>query len=231
MGEVTGFTAERTQQIENQSIVIGEVVDDDLIFYRLNGTSFNAGEVRGPIGPAGPPGGLGEAPSNGLIHGRKDGAWMAVPSSILEAPIDGKAYARQNGAWIIAPGSLLDEVYNDTDALTGLNTPVSFGGSGTNLVVPVGSRGVTVDFESVLGHSQDQKLLATLLYVDGVLHARGQPFQQLVLASGICSPGKKVTFSPGELSVGSHTFEIKARQANADAYMSMYTSWISVRAN
>jgi hypothetical protein len=53
MATVTGFTAERMQEIEDTCVVDGEVVGDDLILQQRNGTPINAGSVRGPIGPTG----------------------------------------------------------------------------------------------------------------------------------------------------------------------------------
>ena len=79
MGTVTAFTAERSLEIENASIVDGNVVVDDLVLIRRDGTEINAGNVRGPVGPAGPPGGLGEAPSDGNVYGRKDAGWSLIP--------------------------------------------------------------------------------------------------------------------------------------------------------
>lgn len=55
MATVTGLTAERMEEIEGASIVSGEVVGDDLILTRFDTTTVNAGDVRGPIGPAGGP--------------------------------------------------------------------------------------------------------------------------------------------------------------------------------
>ena len=73
MVSVNGYTAEKMLEIENETIVDGNVVVNDLILIRRDGIEINAGNVRGPIGPAGPPGGLGEAPSDGTTYGRKDG--------------------------------------------------------------------------------------------------------------------------------------------------------------
>lgn len=56
MTTVNGYTAERTQEIENQAIVSGAVVGDDLILTRFNGGTINAGNVRGAVGPEGPSG-------------------------------------------------------------------------------------------------------------------------------------------------------------------------------
>jgi len=50
---VTGFTAARAQDIEDQAIIGGEVIAGDLILERNNGGTVNAGPVIGPTGPAG----------------------------------------------------------------------------------------------------------------------------------------------------------------------------------
>jgi hypothetical protein len=54
MTTVTGFTASRMLAIENGTVVDGDVVGDDLHLVKRDGGVINAGNVRGPIGPAGP---------------------------------------------------------------------------------------------------------------------------------------------------------------------------------
>ncbi|MET0786075.1 MAG: hypothetical protein ABWY25_05165 [Paenisporosarcina sp.] len=56
MATITGFTAERMLVIENETVVDGEVVGDDLVLTTREGTPINAGNVRGPQGPQGIPG-------------------------------------------------------------------------------------------------------------------------------------------------------------------------------
>ncbi len=53
---VTGYTAERMQEIEDNAVVDGNVVGNDLILVRNDATTINAGNVRGPQGPEGPNG-------------------------------------------------------------------------------------------------------------------------------------------------------------------------------
>ncbi len=53
MVTVNGFTAERMLEIENSTVVAGEVVDGDLILLTRDETPINAGAVVGPVGPAG----------------------------------------------------------------------------------------------------------------------------------------------------------------------------------
>lgn len=53
MASVTGYTAERMQEIEDAAIVDGNVVGGDLILTRYDTSTINAGSVIGPTGPAG----------------------------------------------------------------------------------------------------------------------------------------------------------------------------------
>src|SRR5687768_7504570 len=60
MATVTGYTAERMQEIENAAIVAGEVdINGDLILTKFDETTINAGNVIGPAGPEGPQGDTG----------------------------------------------------------------------------------------------------------------------------------------------------------------------------
>lgn len=52
---VTGFTAERMLAIENAAVISGSVVGDNLHLQTKGGADIDAGSVRGPEGPVGPP--------------------------------------------------------------------------------------------------------------------------------------------------------------------------------
>ena len=54
MATVTGLTADRMLAIEAASVVDGDVVGDNLILTKHDGSTINAGNVRGPAGPQGP---------------------------------------------------------------------------------------------------------------------------------------------------------------------------------
>lgn len=64
MTTITGFTAARMLEIENSTVVDGDVVGDNLILKTRDETEIDAGSVRGPQGEVGPPG-----LSGGLIPG------------------------------------------------------------------------------------------------------------------------------------------------------------------
>lgn len=53
MGSVTGLTAARMLAIEAASVVGGAISGNDLVLTKHDGTTFNAGNVRGPQGPQG----------------------------------------------------------------------------------------------------------------------------------------------------------------------------------
>lgn len=53
MATITGYTAARMKEIEDNAIIGGSVVGDNLLLTRYNGGQINAGNVRGLIGPQG----------------------------------------------------------------------------------------------------------------------------------------------------------------------------------
>lgn len=56
MATVTGFTAQKMQEIIADNIISAEIVGDNLILTTRDGTPIDAGVVRGDQGPEGPPG-------------------------------------------------------------------------------------------------------------------------------------------------------------------------------
>lgn len=143
MATVTGYTAQRMQQIEDQSIIDGNVVSGELILVQRNGTTINAGNVRGPQGDTGTTGGIAEAPSDDIPYSRRNGAW--VPDKVHQAPSDGRLYALRNGDWtrIDRPWKLefshagpTPPAGFSTGALAGINPwEVSFSGCGNTVSV------------------------------------------------------------------------------------------------
>jgi len=56
MATITGLTAERMLEIEGSSVVDGDIVGNNLILTKQDGTTIDAGPVVGPAGPTGPAG-------------------------------------------------------------------------------------------------------------------------------------------------------------------------------
>lgn len=62
MATITGLTAERMKEIEDASVVDGEIIGGNLILTKHDGTTIDAGPVIGPPGPAGPTGPISSIP-------------------------------------------------------------------------------------------------------------------------------------------------------------------------
>jgi len=101
MATVTAFTAERSKQIEDNAIIDGVVVGDNLILKRFNGLNdVDAGNVRGPQGDQGPIG-ITEIPT---------GSIQAFAGSSLSLP----------PAWLLCNGTSIERTsYNDLFTVIG----------------------------------------------------------------------------------------------------------------
>ena len=88
MATITGLTAERMLEIEGQTVISGEIVNNHLILTKHDGTTVDTGVL--PPGPAGPMG-----PAGGLIPGEIK-MW---PGPTLPAP-------GQWGKWVWADGGV-----------------------------------------------------------------------------------------------------------------------------
>jgi len=141
MATVTAFTAERMLEIENNSVVDGDVVGDDLILTRQGGGTINAGSVRGPTGSPGV--------SSGDLTDQLADQMEDIEDLILEhAPI-GAIVDYINGSppprWLFLNGQTI------TNAQT-LNTVLwsrapTIWRSGANLVLPDARGRVTVCYD------------------------------------------------------------------------------------
>lgn len=110
MPTVTVYTAERMQEIEDESIVDGDVVGDNLILTRHDGGTINAGSVRGPQGVAGPTGDVNITQLNEVKDRTPAGAtmmWLFPTAPDGWIFIEGQAIAGANVSmpdlWAAAP--------------------------------------------------------------------------------------------------------------------------------
>lgn len=93
MAAVTGITAARAQEIEDASIVDGAVTGDDLILFRHDGTSLNAGNVRGPQGDPGADAATGDVnPTAGTTPIRGTGGVVKGGTPVSTNDLTTKAY-------------------------------------------------------------------------------------------------------------------------------------------
>ena len=60
MATVTGYTSARMKEIEDSSVVDGAIVADELILTRFDGSTINAGNVKGDTGATGATGAQGD---------------------------------------------------------------------------------------------------------------------------------------------------------------------------
>ncbi|MET0786817.1 MAG: hypothetical protein ABWY25_08940 [Paenisporosarcina sp.] len=101
MATVTGYTAERMKEIEDTSVVNGNVVGNDLILVSRDGKQLNAGNVRGPQGIVGPTGPTSIVPC--LSTARPVGGSLFTGLAIYET--DTKRFYIYNGSsWVYSGG-------------------------------------------------------------------------------------------------------------------------------
>jgi microcystin-dependent protein len=131
MATITGFTAARMKEIEDASIVDGNVVGDDLILDRFDGTTINAGNVRGTQGIQGVPGEVSTAQLNAAIAGVEDSIVASMPVGSITmfagavAPTnwmfaEGQAISRTTYSGLFA---LIASTYGDGNGTTTFDIP------------------------------------------------------------------------------------------------------------
>lgn len=105
MATITGLTAERMLEIEGQSVVSGEIVNNHLILTKFDGTTVDAGVLPpGPTGPVGPAGGLmpGELrmwPGSALPSVASYGKWVWADGGVYPVATYPKAAAAIATEW------------------------------------------------------------------------------------------------------------------------------------
>lgn len=115
MATVTGLTAARMIEIEDASVVSGEVVGDDLILTTHGGDNINAGDVRGPQGDPGAdaaPGDVNPTANTTPIRtsdGRVKGATPTATNDLTT-----KAYVDSGDSAAIATAAAYADTLNDS---------------------------------------------------------------------------------------------------------------------
>lgn len=127
MATITGFTADRMSAIEAASVVSGVVNSDHLILTKHDGSTIDAGDVRGPKGDTGPEGAQGTQGPQGIqgIQGVQGPPGPGVPSYALSAHYTGSpastAYVNQMPFNVI-DYAVADALASDMNLNTGLWT-------------------------------------------------------------------------------------------------------------
>jgi microcystin-dependent protein len=193
MATVTGFTAEKMKTIENETVVDGEVRNDNLILIRRDGVEIDAGDVRGPQGPPGP----GGTDTTGLMEllcpvgTVSTFAGQTVPDGWLLC--DGASYLRTNyqalfDAININYGAVDGTHFNVPDLSDRFVRGMSTGG------IPIGSKGGSDD-AIVVSHTHDH--VHSINTAGQHSHSVNNDFG---LAIGVKSPASTLhtTTDPGE---------------------------------
>lgn len=120
MGTVTGLTAARMLDIEAASVVDGDVVGDNLVLTKHDGSTINAGNVRGTAGTNG---------TNGVNAPAVRAATIANATQSGTFTVDGVSLAvgdrvlcklqtspSTNGIWVVAAGAWTRATDFDTAA-------------------------------------------------------------------------------------------------------------------
>jgi microcystin-dependent protein len=94
---VTSYTAARMKAIEDGTVVDGDVVGNNLILTKHDGSQIDAGDVRGPVGATGPKGDPG-APGASAIS--------AIPGEMKLWPGTALPNVTKYGHWVWADGSV-----------------------------------------------------------------------------------------------------------------------------
>jgi len=128
MATVTGYTAQRMKQIEDKAIVDGNVIGDNLILVARDGSTQDAGSVRGPQGLKGDIGEVSEAELDAAIDSAitaalRPGMLMMFAGGILPTnwlKCDGTAISRTTYAALFA---VVGTSYGTGNGSTTFNVP------------------------------------------------------------------------------------------------------------
>lgn len=162
MGEATGFTAARMQEIEDTTIVDGDVVVNDLILHQRDGTNINAGNVRGPQGAQGvqgPQGFTGPQGTQGVQGTQGTQGPQGIPG--------GGFRAYRNAALNVSNGDVVVFDVEDHDASNWYNNATG------KFIPPAGKYLIvaTLSAAAVLGSST--RYWGCILRKNAVLESRG----------------------------------------------------------
>lgn len=110
MATVTGFTSQRMLEIENNTVVDGNIVGDDLILTTFGGTDINAGNVRGPQGIQGPIGEVSQASLDAQLAAFQGGTGNLADGAVTTPKLANDAVTQAK----IGPGAVTGtEIAND----------------------------------------------------------------------------------------------------------------------
>lgn len=202
MATITGFTAERMKEIEDTTVVNGELNAYNLTLVRRDGSTIPLGNIRGPAGPQGIPGTITASPAGGVLSGNYPNPGLS-DGAVTEAKIsDGIKNAAAStpslrtlgsGATQAAPGNhshagLADTGWTNFTSLSG-EAPFTASGAITSQYRKIGSL-VYIRFQKVSNAGKDMTGRTTgdfpnvLVAGDGSIPAAVRTTGQPVFGSG-----------------------------------------------
>ena len=197
MTTVTGLTADRMLTIEGSSVVDGDVVGNNLVLTKFNGSTIDAGNVRGPQGPKGDTGAKGD-PGTGtdfaaisLARAYHDSAFTLVSGSNVKLPMNVVSYDLAQ-CWDAANGRYIapSAGYYEVTAMV----RVTGTASGQRLLVQLAKNGNVVTY---LG--EDSSSSASLFSASGsdVVYCNQHDYLELY---AFCSAALKTQASSGSVN-------------------------------
>lgn len=239
MGTVTGLTAARMLDIEAASVVDGSVVGDNLILEKHDGSTIDAGNVRGTAGTNGTNGV--NAPvvkaastANLTQSGAQtvDGVSLVAGDRIL---CKDQTSASTNGIWVVAAGAWARSTDADTATeVAGIEVNVQAGtlNGGTRWVTSFKSTDTLGSTAMAWGRNLDA-FNAVLINITGTTDAsgfvtitHGLPFTPSFVTIVNGSPGTVFPVMWGVDTIGATTFRVRfmnASTANAAVSLSIGT--------
>jgi len=159
MATVTGFTAERMLEIEDASVIDGEVRVNNLFLITRGGTEIDAGNVRGPIGNTGPP--VADGNKGDITVSSAGTNWQINADAVTNAEMADMAANRIKGA--VVAGNPVDLTAAQVNTLLSAVTSVNEQNNGAVYAprvftskslldawaAPRGSMGITTDTDTV----------------------------------------------------------------------------------
>lgn len=148
MPTVTGYTAAKMQQIEDETVVDGNIVGNDLILVTRGGPTINAGNVRGPQGIQGLTGEVTTAQMDTAID-------TAVSDAIALVQAAGAVTNAMLALNAVTETRIADSAVTTTKIANGaITTPKVADRSITNVKIALGNVGAAEIANGAVGNAQ-----------------------------------------------------------------------------
>lgn len=223
MATVTGLTAARMLAIEAASVVAGIVSGNNLILTRFDGSTIDAGNVRGPKGDTGDTGPAGVQPPTGCMlpfaGATAPTGWLLCNGAEISRTTYSALFNVISDEWGAGDGSTTFNIPDMTD-----RAPV---GAGVGTLGDVGGT-FEIPVEALPAHSHTAGTLST--------NTAGNHSHKLNLSTAVGSTGTQVPLGTGTLdrtssaaveNTGAHSHSVTGSTADSGsgaAYRAPYAT-------